>query len=141
MPTATATTTVSTQAPSPPIPSDGVVSGQFDLERGNEPTNEVNEFATGLADANSNLSVDFGFVLYDWGDLPNEATATNSPAYSTTLSEDGASHIVIPGLAIGSKEDGEVDGQPTASAGDDNSLSDDEEGVILPAFIAGQDAV
>ena len=103
---------------------------------------------TGVADnlphpARTNWTVDFGFVAWDRGDLPNATTATNSPAYSTTVADGGPSHIIIDGLRIGATEDGELDGQPTANAaGDDatGAATDDEDGIILPRFIPGQPA-
>jgi len=124
--------------------TDGVVSGLVSLRAGDEPTAEVDESSTGTVDTSSNLSVDFGFVRWDRGDLPDVSTATNSPAYRTTLADGGPSHVIIDGLHIGASEDSETDGQPSATAnGDDaNGLAvDDEDGVTLPAFMAGQAAV
>ena len=59
----------------------------------------------------------------DFGDLSG---------YPTTLAQDGARNFIIPGFQLGALVDGEVNGQPTADAtGDDNSVFDDEDGVVL----------
>lgn len=94
-------------------------------------------------------TADFGFVLIDWGDLPDDdATAgddsPNSPGYSTNITGTvGASHVITPGLRIGPSVDAETNGQPNATAtGDDNARTpDDESGVTLPPmFAAGKTA-
>jgi uncharacterized repeat protein (TIGR01451 family) len=59
----------------------------------------------------------------DFGDAPE-------PAYATLLASDGARHVVVPGVFLGSGVDAEPDGQPTASAnGDDLGGSNDETGI------------
>ena len=69
----------------------------------------------------------------DFGDAPE---GTNG--YPTTLINNGARHIIVPGIYLGNSVDAEPDGQPSAGAnGDDNDLiypssGDDEDGVILP---------
>jgi PKD repeat protein len=66
----------------------------------------------------------------DFGDAPD-------PSYLTLLASNGARHIHSPGFHLGSKIDGENDGQPTMLAdGDDNTSSDDEDGVLMSPFIA-----
>jgi hypothetical protein len=79
---------------------------------------------------------DMAFVLnppeepdeIDFGDLPDLP-------YPTTLASNGARHLV-GGLYLGNQIDAEADGLPHPSAlGDDNNNLDDEDGVILPAFL------
>ncbi len=75
--------------------------------------------------------VDFMFnstVDYDYGDLP--------ASYGmTTLAQDGARHIIPSGgstVYLGTAPDADVNGMPTAAAnGDDNTGSDDENGVVI----------
>ena len=71
----------------------------------------------------------------DFGDAPD-------PPYPTLLANDGARHVVVPGICLGSLIDAEFDGQPDATAtGDDKANLADEEGVSFSAPIyAGQSA-
>ncbi len=71
-------------------------------------------------------------LMYDFGDAPD-------PTYPTLLANGGASHVIVPGIYIGSTVDGEPDGQPTATAdGDDADGTDDEEiPNALVVFTAG----
>ncbi|MGJ8696778.1 MAG: GEVED domain-containing protein [Verrucomicrobiaceae bacterium] len=64
----------------------------------------------------------------DFGDLPDSSVGA-SPAYPTTLADNGARHAINTALFLGgSAPDIEADGQPHASAlGDDTAGSDDEE--------------
>jgi len=66
-----------------------------------------------------------GTYLSDYGDLPD--------SYNTLLANTGAYHYIIPnGIYLGSTVDPEPDGLPDSAAlGDDNSASDDEDGVIF----------
>ncbi len=63
-------------------------------------------------------------VEYDFGD----ASAT----YPTTLAQDGARHA-LSGLLLGTQWDAEADGQPSATATDDDTMNspDDEDGVVI----------
>lgn len=65
----------------------------------------------------------------DFGDLPDSSVGA-SPAYATTLANDGPRHVINTALFLGpSAPDIEADGIPNLSAlGDDTSGSDDEEG-------------
>ncbi len=94
----------------------------------------------GDSSRNSNLTVDFAFVSVDLGDLP-DGNGVTSPNYATLLSNNGPSHVVIPGLQLGAVEDNETNGQPTAAADGDDINGDDEDGITLPTFVAGQSAV
>ncbi|HMZ40454.1 MAG TPA: SdrD B-like domain-containing protein [Saprospiraceae bacterium] len=77
---------------------------------------------------------------YDWGDLPDTNSGLpNSYATNNTNGGEGLgpNHLIIDGLKIGNTIDSENDGQPnTGATGDGN----DEDGVTLPMFIAGQTA-
>jgi hypothetical protein len=83
----------------------------------------------------------------DFGDLPENT----SPAYPTTLAQNGARHTIVDGLYMGTATqsqdpDAESDGIPSVDAlGDDGNTSvafDDENGVQNPAlqlvFLEGQ---
>ncbi|PAY21124.1 hypothetical protein CKO51_02185 [Rhodopirellula sp. SM50] len=65
----------------------------------------------------------------DYGDAPD-------PSYPTLQSSNGASHLVGGPLYLGSAVDAELDGQPDPAAmGDDQSGSDDDDGVLLPPYL------
>ncbi|MEP7196464.1 MAG: SdrD B-like domain-containing protein [Saprospiraceae bacterium] len=77
---------------------------------------------------------------YDFGDLPdtNGGLPNSYPTTKTNGGEGiGASHLIITGLKMGNTIDSESDGQPNAGATGDGN---DEDGVVLPMFIAGQTA-
>ncbi len=59
--------------------------------------------------------------------------------YPTLFANNGARHTITPDLFIGPLvPDVEADGQPTTAAnGDDNTDTDDEDGLIAPVIIAG----
>ncbi|MCB0136671.1 MAG: DUF11 domain-containing protein, partial [Caldilineaceae bacterium] len=119
----------------PGVSSAAVSSQPVVLAAGTEPATD------GDSSRNTNLTVDFSFVGLDFGDLP-DGNATGSPNYVTLQANGGPSHTMIPGLRIGAVEDIETDGQPTFFAdGDNTNDADDEEGIDLPAFVAGQSAV
>jgi hypothetical protein len=69
----------------------------------------------------------------DFGDAPDQP-------YPTLLVNDGARHLINPEVFMGFKIDAEADGQPTFPAdGDDNAVSDDEDGVrFLTPLVPGQ---
>lgn len=73
-----------------------------------------------------------GESYFDWGDAPESGTL-----FPTTGTNNGAVHLVIPGVFLGQQVDLEADGQPTPAAdGDDNNPAigpDDEDGVTLVA--------
>ena len=122
-----------------PATGGGISSLEVILELGNEPTNATGDTETGTngdADANSNLTLDFGFLEYDLGDVPD--------SYGTLIASDGARHAIDrdnsgnPITYLGSDVDAEFDGQPSASAGlstlvsegdDRGDGNDDEDGV------------
>ena len=67
----------------------------------------------------------------DFGDLPDTGAGNGTGNYSTLLADDGARHSIVPGLFLGAGVDAEADGQPGASANNDdaNGTPDDEDGV------------
>jgi 6-phosphogluconolactonase (cycloisomerase 2 family) len=71
----------------------------------------------------------------DFGDAPD-------PTFPTLLASNGARHVVVPGLYLGSGIDAEADGAQSAAAdGDDVSGTDDEDGVVFTgALVPGQPA-
>ncbi len=75
----------------------------------------------------------------DFGDAPDNLETMMD--YPTLLASNGARHIIVPGVYLGSKVDPEPDGQPSVGANcDDNdcvypSLGDDEDGVTIPATV------
>lgn len=75
----------------------------------------------------------------DWGDAPTAAQSGFANSYPTTAVQNGASHDLVPGgLRLGATIDGDLDGQPTATATGDGA---DEDGVTLPSsLIIGQTA-
>lgn len=81
------------------------------------------------------MQIDNAYIaLYDWGDLPQNASCS----YATTLACEGPRHLADTNLHLGTLIDpaagiaGEVDGQPTVGAnGDDTHGLDDEDGVVV----------
>ena len=69
----------------------------------------------------------------DFGDAPD-------PAFPTLLINDGARHVIVPGIFLGALIDAETNGQPNATAtGDDLANLADEDGVtFLNNWVAGQ---
>ncbi len=94
-----------------------------------------------LIDPETKLSIDLAFVIggkeiepepkYDFGDAPDRP-------YPTLLSNDGARHLIVPGMCLGASIDGEPDGEPDPAAlGDDKAGIDDEDGIVFHPLIAG----
>ncbi len=71
----------------------------------------------------------------DFGDAP-------APPYPTRLADNGARHLIVPGIHLGATVDFEPDGQPNSFAtGDDVNATDDEDGVFFTsALYVGQPA-
>ena len=66
----------------------------------------------------------------DFGDLPDSYRTTYDPANPTGPStRNGARHEIVAGFSLGSKIDGEQNGQPSVNADGDNL--GDEDGVVL----------
>ncbi len=126
------------------------------LTTGGEPTSED-------GDANTNLTVDFGFTpaaqtprpRFDYGDAPDVAAGTATGDYNTTALDGGASHLLgVPNAPfLGACVDAD-DGlhQDAAASGDDQTASDftvgtcavpgdDEDGVTFTGpFVPGATA-
>lgn len=85
-------------------------------------------------DSNGNLTVDFGLVEFDRGDLPD--------GYATLTASNGARHVLDGVTFLGAGVDADTDGQPnTTAGGDDGDGSDDEDGVtFLHPLTPGRDA-
>jgi hypothetical protein len=72
----------------------------------------------------SDVSVFFDEAI-DFGDAPD-------PSYPTLLASNGARHMIVPGVYMGTLIDAEPDGQPNANAtGDDLANLADEDGVVF----------
>lgn len=71
----------------------------------------------------------------DFGDAPD-------PGYPTLVANDGARHVGVSSVFLGTRWDGETDGQPDAAAtGDDLAGHDDDDGVTFTTPLAvGQSA-
>ena len=84
--------------------------------------------------------LDLAFVVNgepdkDWGDAPDSLA---NPRYPTLDDHDGARHVILEGLHMGTTVDYEIDGQPdTTATGDDSAGSDDEDGVRIPVLARG----
>ena len=74
----------------------------------------------------------------DFGDAPDSPA---TPRYPTLLANNGASHVIVPGLYLGASVDSDADGQPGPNAlGDDNDGQDDEDGVTVAILVPGETA-
>lgn len=72
-------------------------------------------------------------IQYDWGDAPSD--------YPTYSANNGARHMVVPGMYLGGSVDYEQDGRASSWAlGDDYFKSDDEDGVSMTPLTSGQNA-
>jgi subtilisin family serine protease len=66
----------------------------------------------------------FNSPAHDYGDAPN--------SYRTLLASGGPVHGFVQGYGLGTRVDADANGQPTEfAAGDDNTFSDDEDGVTF----------
>jgi PKD repeat protein len=69
----------------------------------------------------------------DFGDAPENS---NTCGYPTTLACNGARHLIVPTIYMGTLIDPEINGQQTTLAnGDDTNGVDDEDGVTLPSIM------
>ncbi|ELS01824.1 hypothetical protein Xen7305DRAFT_00015300 [Xenococcus sp. PCC 7305] len=71
----------------------------------------------------------------DYGDAPDTGTGTGTGNYQTTENDDGAAHIIVADLSIGSTAADADDGtlQNNAATADNNDGTDDEDGVDFSA--------
>ncbi len=73
----------------------------------------------------------------DYGDAPDTGAGTGPGNYQTTLSDGGPSHIIVPGLSIGTKVDSDssILQNVTADADNTSGTPNDEDGVVsLPVL-------
>lgn len=91
-----------------------------------------------LETTEDNLSVLRSFVVTvtqnqrDFGDAPTSSQSGMFASYPTRLDQNGAFHIGTT-LRMGDLRDAESDGFPDPLAkGDDNSVADDEDGILFP---------
>jgi hypothetical protein len=69
----------------------------------------------------------------DFGDAPDGAAGTANFNYRTLATDGGPQHTIVAGLFLGDTVDGEsVAPQNAFARGDDNSNTDDEDGVVNP---------
>jgi len=80
----------------------------------------------------SDVSVFFNLEDFDFGDAPYDGGAYR---YETLLAQNGACHVIVAGVMMGTNIDAEIDGQPSLGAIDDdlngNPPPGDEDGVKL----------
>ncbi len=73
--------------------------------------------------------------LFDFGDAPEFPAGLAVSGYPTTLSRNGARHVIDPKFVLGKLIDGEPDGQPSldalGAAAASTAVPDDEDGVIF----------
>ncbi|HEV7503715.1 MAG TPA: IPTL-CTERM sorting domain-containing protein [Thermoanaerobaculia bacterium] len=158
-----ATATGNDPAPDPDNDADGDDNGTalgaltaslpVTLSANGEPTSED-------GNANTNLTVDFGFIAaaaapqphFDYGDAPDVAVSTSTGDYNTTVLDNGAQHLLgvpnAPWLGACVDADGGFNQNPQAT-GDDLTTSpitfgtcavpgDDEDGVTFTGpFVPG----
>ncbi len=161
-----ATATGNDPAPDPDNDADGDDNGTavgaltaslpVTLSSNGEPTSED-------GNANTNLTVDFGFIAaaaapqphYDYGDAPDVAAGTSTGDYNTTVLDNGAQHLLgvpnAPWLGACVDSDGGFNQNPQATS-DDLTTSpftsgtcavpgDDEDGVTFTGpFVPGSAA-
>jgi len=90
---------------------------------------EVEDYAVSIVESQPEI---------DFGDAPENPAGE----YPTTLASDGARHVIVPGIYLGSFADGEPEGQPNITADCDDSdclfpsFGDDEDGIVLPSSIS-----
>ena len=109
--------------------STGISSSPISLTIAGEPTDDQPAGAAVDDDPNSNLTVDFGFLQYDYGDAPD--------SYGTTDSAGGARHPLDGVTFLGTLVDADTDGIPSVNADGDDSegTPDDEDGVVFSSPI------
>lgn len=73
-------------------------------------------------------------LTLDWGDAPDAEPGAGPHNYQTSLADNGPNHVIVAGLMLGSRVDGEADAVPDAQAsGDDTQgLIRDEDGLSNP---------
>ncbi|MCH8128167.1 lamin tail domain-containing protein, partial [candidate division KSB1 bacterium] len=104
------------------------------VPNGIDTDNDVNDFIqqhTTIGFAND--------AAFDFSDAPSGGDAGVPPdSYPTLLKDNGARHVLNGTTFLGFAVDAEPDGQPDATATDDdtNGVPDDEDGVVFTSFLA-----
>jgi len=111
-------------------------------------TSVTNGTESGTQQATTTITDDDG--LLDFGDAPDTTGPesmtpdTSTGNYQTLLIDNGPRHIIVDGLMLGTRIDGENDGQQNAIAQGDDDVppdADDEDGLVQPGtdllFAAG----
>lgn len=79
--------------------------------------------------------VDANFPSVDYGDAPDTEAGTSTRNYSTLQSDNGPSHVIVPGLFLGASVDldsGTLQNMSADADDVDGALPDDEDGVLSP---------
>ncbi|MFM9951874.1 MAG: SdrD B-like domain-containing protein, partial [Saprospiraceae bacterium] len=108
------------------------------LPTGENGTGDAPLVLAAFPDNQSNFSFDFGFLGFDFGDLPDSYGTTQG---ANNPGPDGAVHVVNPDLYLGTCVDIDMDGQPETLAGlltggDDGNVGP---GVLGTCAVAGDD--
>jgi hypothetical protein len=125
-------------APSPNTPVSGFWMGEY-LGLVVDATHAYFGFTSSILDINGDVffsKMQNPVTALDFGDAPD-------PMYPTKIGNNGARHIMNGVTCLGATIDAENDGQPDPNAlGDDNNLSDDEDGVVfMGPLLAGSPAI
>ena len=101
------------------------IADPIDLPTGE---NSLGDDPTGdnYPDNQTDLTFDFGFIAFDYGDLP--------AGFPTVDADNGANHSIVPGMFLGKAVDSETDGAPQDEAGNDGTGGDDN---TASAFVEG----
>ena len=79
------------------------------------------------------IKLDFSGILIDYGDAPDATAGTASGNYQTKSTDNGASHLIVPQLMLGTSVDTDSGTlQNSAATADDTNGTDDED--ALKAF-------
>ena len=82
--------------------------------------------------ANSTTQGNIGDDELDWGDAPTSAQSGFAGTYPTTLANNGARHPLQPASVKLGIVDGDLDGQPNATASGDGA---DDDGIVFPGAL------
>jgi len=118
------------------VPATAVVGNSYSRFRFRSFAGTMNAFGGALNGEVEDYTVQIGETPngeMDFGDAPENP---NTCGYPTTLACNGARHLIVPTIYMGTLIDPEVNGQQTTlSNGDDTNGVDDEDGVTLPSIL------
>jgi PKD repeat protein len=118
------------------VPATAVVGNSYSRFRYRSYSGTMNAFGGALNGEVEDYPVHIGEIPngeLDFGDAPENS---NTCGYPTTLACNGARHLIVPTIFMGTMIDPEGNGQQTTLAnGDDVNGIDDEDGVTLPAIL------